>query len=272
MSETPQHDITQEDFQSMVQQWMDYTRSHLAEVHIKKKQEEWEPIKERMIQEGYASEKSGEGEKIIESLSRYQAVQEQKKLLDLNVKRVHTLAGLTDRKPKELKGTTVVSIGGGPGDKIAEPWFPRIAAITGANVINFDYSPEHPIDKELNLYTHIGGSRGDIFQLLSNEKRIYQELGGRYNIQIIECNNLIGNNVSPELGLTLGELSDLPKHPKVVEMRKNLIKAAEDLLADGGVLAIDKAYWVKKDGKLNPVDENGKKRDYTIFPDEALDS
>ena len=258
--------IPKEQFGSMMESWLNYAQDKLSEGCIERSLREVEPVKKRVIEAGYASEYSlGFGKQLIEHLCREEALQAQLDLIQINKERLKTLAHLAGRKMSDLVGTTVVSVGGGPGDKIAEPWFPRFASVAGADVINFDSSPVHPIDKNLGIYTHLGESRGNIFRLLANDQKIYEELAGLENIHIIECNNLIGNNVSPQLGIDLGTLIDLPRHPKVAQLRNNLIAASRVLLVEGGIAAIDNVYWQKSNQRLNPIDENGQMRKTTFF-------
>ncbi len=278
MSDTPevpmpsQKPIGQEDLTSMIDKWMEYARVHLTPIRIKSAG--LDDVKKRIVAAGYATEDSAkDGAAITNAVAEEQVLKEQREVLQINMQRLKTLSQLTGRKaPTDLKGTTVVSVGGGPGDGICEPWFPRLASLVGAHAINFDYSQAHPLDAEMNLYEHRGGGSGDIFQLLLNNVTIRDALANQPNISIIECNNLIGNNVSPDLFATTGELNVNKDDPRIIEMRNNLRSAAGQLLADNGVLAIDDAYYVKRAGQLTPVDANGQVRHTAIFSEEQVSS
>jgi hypothetical protein len=200
-------------------------------------------------------------------------VEEQTYQFRINIDRLKQLASLQGKSAKELAGTTVVSIGGGPGDLYGEPWFPRAASIAGAKVINFDISPADLIDNEYRLYTHIGGWEGNVFNLLLNDISLLKVLRDQGNISIIETNGLIGTNISPTLAIDLGDLSNRGNpfsNSKIIEMRKNLRDVAGEVLMEGGVLAIDEAYWCKNDGKLIAVDEKGYLRKEPVFPEEEI--
>lgn len=271
MKEYVEPHTSKEELNTLVKHWFEYIEANFPSTYTNKLRSDLEPTRQRLIRAGYAQEEpTEEAELLLEMVSVTAAVEDQREQLRINTKRLQTLARLAGKKTQELRGSTVVSIGGGPGDQIIEPWFPRVAAVVGAHVINFDYSEEHPVDKDLELYTHIGGHRGNIFRLLTNDQTLSDELKDQKDITIIECNNLLGNNVSPSLAIDLYTLSHPERHPKIIEMRNNLIAAANMLLAPGGVLAIDNAYWRKDGDVLLPIDENGTRRETAIFPGEIL--
>lgn len=266
---TDRQPLTKERVEKMVEEWMQYVETELLPEYFNR----YSGNTKMAIKKGVATEESvANAREVLSPLFRQEAVRDQTAFFEISQKRLLTLAALMKQRPRDLKDTTVVSIGGGPGDKLCEPWFPRVASITGANVINFDYSPPHPVDQKQGIYTHIGGTNGNILNLLLNDKTIYEHLRPEQNISIIECNNLIGNNPSPDLMISLGTLTDAPNNPTVVQMRQNLREAASVLLTEGGVLAIDNAYWVKKEGKLLPVKENGEKRTEPVYSEEKIET
>ncbi|MEK7526730.1 MAG: hypothetical protein AAB546_04600 [Patescibacteria group bacterium] len=204
---------------------------------------------------------------LLQQRSGWLGLNFQDRIRKQNVERLTMLTGLVKIEAEDLSRTTIVSIGGGPGDKICQPWFPRIAATTGAKVINFDISQPDIVDRELGLYEHVGGEYGNVFNLLGENMDIFHFLNSDDNISIIECNNMIGNNVSPDIARIFGWPNDIYAHPKLIELRSNLIFASQVLLAEGGILAIDNAFWRKDGEQLLPIDKEGYSR-RTVFAGE----
>ena len=260
--------ISEHRFAELVHLWLQHAENVLFDEYYKN----WTSRIDfqAMKAQGLASDVSIQtGLDTITPLIKKEIANEQAEILGQNIERLKTLAKLSVGGIKSLKGKTVVSIGGGPGDKLCEPWFPRMAGIVGARAINFDVSAQHSIDAPLGVYTHIGGDRGNVFNLLINDETLDTELAAYTDIMIIECNNLIGKNPSPDLAISLGQLGDLDNNPILIQLRKNLFNAAKQLLAENGVLAIDDFYWIKKDGELQAVDQEGNERNEKVFEEEV---
>lgn len=176
-----------------------------------------------------------------------------KNITNLNSKRLKTLVKLLGLESiTHLEGKKVISLGGGPGDRLCDPWFPRLASLTRASVTNFDISPALDIDQNEERYIHVVA---DIFDLL--EKNKLTEYFKPGELTIIECNNVIGNNVSPTLAIRLNTVEDLNVHPEIIKLRKQLREISLILLEEGGILALDNIFYKKINNTLVPLDANG---------------
>ncbi|KXK27583.1 MAG: hypothetical protein TR69_WS6001000027 [candidate division WS6 bacterium OLB20] len=172
--------------------------------------------------------------------------------MDSAFDRFDTLQAVTEDRSSEK---SVLTIGGG-GISHHEPswypWLPRAALLRDAYVVNVDPARQSSLDLGQERYHAISGARADILTLL--ERRYHATLdelqkllpAASTGFSLIIADRLLGGgSTAPELFARMiaegshAEALDQNRDRRLLSLRERIKQAASDLLAPGGILAID---------------------------------
>lgn len=132
-----------------------------------------------------------------------------------------------------------------------QPWFLRITRLLNAQVRDgIDVVPQTQEDIEDNIYNHFTADLFKAFLNMISLQDLLQQSPESYNL--INCTNVIDiNYLSPYLENLIRAMGVQFRADEIVEdLFKYILEFALFALEENGLIAIDKHFFIKRNGKL----------------------